>query len=73
MDSKKKADFIDVDNSQQLNAFAKMMVLSFLWHSAGLLESEKSLKTEENSCKQQRCDRCIPIPEKILDREIDDC
>ncbi|NEP89618.1 MAG: hypothetical protein F6K18_23825 [Okeania sp. SIO2C2] len=48
---------------EQLNALTKIMIVSFLWHSSGLMKSSQPTKTEQNTTKPSQTDK-INHPEQ---------
>ncbi|MGD1698644.1 hypothetical protein [Dapis sp. BLCC M229] len=47
---------------EQLEAFAKIMIVSFAWHTSGLMEP--STKTKQNTTKQSQTDTETNYPQQ---------
>ncbi len=52
------------EKSEQLEALTKMMIVSFLWHTSGLMEPSKPTKTKQENTKPSQTNTEINHPEK---------
>ena len=53
METNREVKIMQQDNSEKLKALAQIMLVSIIWRGAGLLESDKGGKTQEDTDRKK--------------------
>ena len=53
MEANQEVKLMQEDPTEKLKALTKVMLVSMLWHGAGLLESDKARNNQENANQEK--------------------